>query len=249
MQLLEVTLPEPPANLALDEAILDQAEDGLKQPGQDPSQKAPAFEFLRLWSPANYFVVVGRSCRVAEEVHLDFCQQNQIPVLRRSSGGGTILAGPGCLLYSLVISYQRDPRLRMINHAHEMVISQMQQALRTIGIAADYRGQSDLTLGNLKFSGNAMRCKRHHFLYHGTLLLDFDLELMPRALKSPPRQPDYRAGRSHKEFVTNLHADAIQLRQAIVDQWNAQPTSTWPSARTQELVQEKYGREEWNFRH
>ncbi len=99
-----------------------------------------------------------------------------------------------------------------------------------------------------KFSGNSLRVKRRHLLYHGTLLFDFDLELIARCLKHPPREPDYRAGRPHAEFVANLPATREQLRTALESSWQATTAlAPWPRERTAALMEQKYGRDEWNL--
>jgi lipoate-protein ligase A len=66
------------------------------------------------------------------------------------------------------------------------------------------QGICDLTIDNRKCSGNSLRVARDHVLYHGTLLVDFDLPLLERCLRTPPRQPAYRAERAHGSFVANL---------------------------------------------
>ena len=83
----------PAENLALDEALLLTAEEEKRQQ-----------EVLRLWEPRQPFVVLGSSSRIAAEVRLDGCRDRGIPVLRRTSGGAAIVAGPGCLMYALVLS-------------------------------------------------------------------------------------------------------------------------------------------------
>ncbi|HJT30886.1 MAG TPA: hypothetical protein VJ783_02385, partial [Pirellulales bacterium] len=88
MHLLELTLPTPAENLALDEALLDEAEQHAA---------AGTGECLRLWEPAHRLVVVGRSSCVSTEVRTDFCRRQGLPILRRSSGGAAIVSGPGCL--------------------------------------------------------------------------------------------------------------------------------------------------------
>ena len=65
-------------------------------------------------------------------------------------------------------------------------------------------GSGDLTLGRRKFSGSAQRRLREHILVHASLLYDFALDRIGRYTLMPPRRPDYRGGRSHEEFVTNL---------------------------------------------
>ena len=161
MRLLDLTLPLR-ENLALD-GVLDRP--------NTPSDR----EVLRFWEPAEPMVVVGRSSRLAAEVRLDYCRQHGIPVLRRPSGGAAIVTGPGCLMYALVLSYALRPPLRAVDYAHSFVLGMMAAALgqRTPGVCC--RGISDLVVGDLKFSGNSVRCKRQYLLYHGTLLYDFPL--------------------------------------------------------------------------
>lgn len=234
MQRLDLTLPTPAENLALDEALLDAAESG-----------EIAGEVLRFWEPASHFVVLGRSSRATVEVHGEACRRRGIPVLRRSSGGAAVVAGPGCLMYGVVLSYERRPALRMLDQAHAYVLGHVAEGLRTLGIAAVMRGTSDLAVEQRKVSGNSLRCKRNHFLYHGTLLYNFDLPLIGELLGTPPRQPEYRAARPHEAFVANLPASATALRDALAAAFGARgPLTQWPRARTASLVADRYSREQ-----
>jgi lipoate-protein ligase A len=109
------------------------------------------------------------------------------------------------------------------------------------------RGTSDLALGQLKFSGNSIRLKRDHLLYHGTLLYGFPLGLIDRCLAMPPRRPEYRQGRPHRAFLTNLPLDAAVLRQSLLAAWDAtQQRPDWPHELTARLAAEKYNRRQWN---
>ncbi len=81
MKYLDRTLGTAQENLAGDEALLDGCEEG----GSD--------EILRFWEPRQYFVVLGYPNKVSAEVNLDSCRTLGIPVLRRCSGGGTVLQG------------------------------------------------------------------------------------------------------------------------------------------------------------
>src|SRR5437763_15121442 len=95
MLFLDTTLPAAADNLALDEALLLQAEAG--QGG----------EVLRLWEWPGPAVVLGSGCWLAEDVIEIACADDGVPVLRRSSGGGTGLPGGGCPAYSLVLRCDR----------------------------------------------------------------------------------------------------------------------------------------------
>jgi lipoate-protein ligase A len=238
MQLLDLTLPTPPENLALDEALLDAAQAG------------ECGETLRLWESPEPLVVVGRASHVALEVNLDVCQSRSIPVLRRASGGAAIVGGPGCLMYAVVLNCELRPGLRMIDQAHRFVLESIACGLQTLAPGVARRGISDLTVdGQMKFSGNSLRASRSHLLYHGTLLYDFPLSLVSELLRTAPRQPEYRQGREHDQFVANLPLAIHELRSAIISAWPIEGhLDAWPTTRTERLAREKYASPEWNLR-
>jgi lipoate---protein ligase len=236
MRYLDLTLPTPEENLALDEALLEEAE-----------AAAEARETLRLWEPHEPMIVVGRSSIVEEEVHVDPCRAHGVPILRRPSGGAAIVAGPGCLMYTLVLSYERRPELRPVVQAHAFVLGTIVKALDPLRAGVHSAGTSDLAVGDRKFSGNSMRARRRHFLYHGTLLYQFRLALINLYLKPPPRMPEYRGGRNHAIFVANLSLSRESIGEALIQAWNASERSVdWPRALVARLVAERYSRADWN---
>jgi lipoate-protein ligase A len=114
---------------------------------------------------------------------------------------------------------------------------------------AEQAGISDLALGGRKFSGNAQQRKRTHLLHHGTILYDFDLALAGRYLRPPPRQPEYRAGRAHEEFLRNLQIPVGEVRRRLRAAWGADtPMTEWPGELVRRLVGEKYALEAWTRR-
>ena len=237
MKLLDLTLPTPAENLALDEALLEEAE-AAGQPT----------EVLRLWEAAEPFVVLGRSSKLAVEARPENCGRRGIPIVRRCSGGGAVVAGPGCLMYALVLSFEREVALRMIERAHAYVLERIAASLRSERPGVEHQGISDLTLGRWKFSGNSLRCKRTHFLYHGTILYQFPIPLIAECLGRAPREPEYRAGRDHVEFVRNLDLPRETLREAIIRCWDVSgPLESWPRDRTARLVKTRYDLEKWNL--
>ena len=229
MQLLDLTLPTPAENLALEEALLLEAEEGR---GPD--------EVLRIWEAQEPMIVMGRSGKLEREVDAGECRRRGVPVFRRASGGGTVVLGPGCLGYAVVVPYSRHAHLRMLDEAHAFVLEKLAAALRALAPGVARHGISDLTFeseGLRKFSGNSLRCRREHFLYHGTILYDFDLSLLDSLLQHPPREPDYRAGRAHGEFIANLALPREKVRSAIRSAFGDPPEVTdWPAARVAELA-------------
>ena len=207
MQYIDLTSPDPGWNLTLDESLLEICEMG-------------GSEVLRVWESASYFIVMGLSGREEREVHLVACRRDGIPILRRKTGGGTVLQGPGCLNYTLVLRKDRDPALSRIDTTHAYCLDRLAQRLRSMQPAIRRDGISDLTLEGKKFSGNAQRRLRRAILYHGTLLYDFDRERVERYLKEPERQPDYRMHRSHRTFLRNLEISPESLKKILLQEWN-----------------------------
>ena len=236
MRYLDLTLHSLAENLALDEALLGEAE----------KSDSPR-ETLRIWESPTPGVVIGRSSRVSVEVRGDECRARQIPVLRRISGGAAVVVGPGCLMYALVLSLRLRPELRAIDRAHSIVLGKIVAALQPMVAGVTARGICDLAIDDKKFSGNGVRSKRNALLYHGTLLYGFPLEMVGRLLAAPPRQPKYRQDRGHDAFVMNLRLDAAALRSALRSAWDAnEPCQEWPRSETARLTAEKYSQSGWN---
>ncbi len=238
MLILDLTLDSPAENLALDEALLLAAEEDAGPSG-----------VLRLWEPRQAFVVLGSSSRYESEANIPACRADGVPVLRRPSGGAAILAGPGCLMYALVLSYERHPDLQAVDLAHEYVLDRLATAIGKHVPGVHKAGTSDLAFGDRKFSGNSMRCKRRALLYHGTLLYRFPVEQIHRYLGIPPRQPDYRRKRQHGDFVANLPLDRETLAAAVREAFDAdEPLTDWPRKRMRQLAADRYNDRGWNER-
>jgi len=236
MKYLDLTFPTPAENLACDEALLEFCEE------------TGGSEILRIWEPTQYFVVVGYANKVELEVNAENCRAKQIPVLRRCSGGGAIVQGPGCLNYSLILNFTDNYLLQTITRTNRFVMERHREMLQAHwGMTLKTEGHTDLASGALKFSGNAQRRRKNFLLFHGTFLLDFDISAIEQFLKMPSKQPNYRENRSHKDFLTNLNRKSEELKALLregwgaVDQLEAIPDFT-------KLVNEKYSRNDWNFK-
>jgi lipoate-protein ligase A len=234
MDFLDVTLPTLPENLALDEALLLKAEAGR------------GGEMLRLWEWSRSAIVLGAGGRIADDVDVAACERDSVPLARRSSGGGTVLLGAGCLLYSLVLRYDRAEELRDIRKSYHWILARITEAGPGLSVA----GPSDLAVGDRKVGGSAQQRKREHLLHHGSLLYAFDLPLMGRYLREPPRQPDYRGRRSHAEFLTNVSIGGPELRSRLATAWQATSAHRpLPAELIGQLLAERYASPEWAYRH
>jgi lipoate-protein ligase A len=272
MNYLDLTLPSVAENLALDEALLLEAEAGRSA------------EILRFWEWPTPAVVLGAGGRLSEDVNQHACQADEVAIFRRSSGGGTVLLGRGCLCYSLVLSYERHPALREIHSSFRFILGRVRDAVAPLipsqgsgpgskiedrrskienptssfvgpqssildprsSCRLELAGTSDLAISGRKISGNSQQRKRRFLLHHGTILHAFDAKLADRYLLMPSRQPEYRLQRKHSEFVTNLPVPLNELESRILAAWNATaPLDSWPKEAVRRLVENKYSRPEW----
>ena len=246
MQLIDAALATPAEVLAVDEALLDWCETG------------GSGELLHFWEPREPFVVVGYANKVATEVNVPACESAGIPIFRRCTGGGAIVQMPGGLNYSLILQITAAGPTRNITSANQFIMDRNRAAIELAannlnhsGLAnsISVRGHTDLCAGNVKFAGNSQRRHRNFLLFHGTLLLNCNLALVSDFLRMPSLQPDYRAGRSHLDFVTNLNLPAEAVKSAFAQVWNAVPASLEiPREKITRLAKEKYATREWNFK-
>ncbi len=209
MRFEDVSFPDPQQNIAFDENLLRLAD---KQ-GAGPASPAGG-PVLRFWESPRVFIVVGRIGKIEEDVRLKEAEADGVPVLRRASGGGTVVQGPGCLNYALVLSKIQYPVLNDLRKSYEWISGKVIAALEPLGVEAVFRPTSDIVLAGSekKFSGNAQKRGKNYILHHGTILYDFDLSLITRYLTMPKDVPEYRKGRSHADFVTNIPIDPAAFK-------------------------------------
>ncbi|MDX1953176.1 MAG: lipoate--protein ligase family protein [Verrucomicrobiota bacterium] len=242
LKVVEYKAASPAEQLAMEEVLLNECDNGELGP------------VLLWWESSSYFVVVGYSNRVGREVFVERCQEDGVPILRRCSGGGTVLLGPGALCYSLVLPISHDPALETINGTNRFIMERNREAFADlVKEPVLVQGYTDLTLGRVKFSGNAQRRKRNAVLFHGSILHGMELSLLERYLRVPSSQPEYRENRAHESFVCNFPSTVNMIKDSFEAKWNAvgeidQSGKKWEMVkqRVERLVAERYSTEAWN---
>lgn len=147
-------------------------------------------------------VVIGRGGDPAVETRPQIIADDGVPLLRRRGGGCAVVVDPGNLVVSLVLPV---PGVGAITAAFTAISAQIAAALAALGVG-DVRqaGVSDLTLDDRKLGGSCIWRTRGLLYYSTTLLVDPAWDLIDRYLPHPPREPAYRRGRPHREFLTSL---------------------------------------------
>ena len=195
-----------PAVRAAVEVLLGPADEALRGLEDDFALLAAGAAAARTWSCRQPTVVLGASRDAEAEVDLAECRSRGVGVVRRASGGGTVLVEQGTLQYALVLPHPCDGPAPSLDEARRASNALAREALRAAGGPATLQedASGDLRLGDRKVGGLAMRRNRHATLVHGTLLLEADLGRIAAVLRHPRREPAWRRGRSHAEFLATL---------------------------------------------
>ena len=145
-------------------------------------------------------IVMGISGKQEELVCPETLNRNPIPVLRRFSGGGTVIVDEDTLFVTFIFDKHHhpfspypEPILRWAETFYQEAFSLPSFRLR----------ENDFTLGERKCGGNALYIRKQNWLLHTSFLWDFTPEKM-NYLLFPKKTPHYRQGRAHHEFVCSL---------------------------------------------
>ena len=224
-------------HLAIDELLLNHVNSTKKSSG------------IRFYDSNELAVVLGLGNKVKEHVNISACKANTVSILRRCSGGGSIIQGNGCLSYALFLRYEDFPECSDIKTTTETLLNYICAALQKYGVAAEMKGISDVAINNKKIIGNAQRRLKDACLFHGCILYDFDINCIASYLKAPPTEPGYRQARTHQDFVQNIELSKEKLVEAFLSIWPcAKHDIPIPIQDIQALSSQKYTREEWSFK-
>jgi len=167
-----------------------------------------------VFEPERVLVVVGKGSDVERELQTEHIVADGVPVLRRGSGGCAVVLTPGMMAVAFAL-YTREQRksseyFQTFNRA---VI----RALEECGVRdLEHAGISDIARAGRKIAGSAIYRNRELLFYHSIVNLAGETALIERYLRQPPRMPDYRAERSHADFVTSLQAEGFAVNRAVM---------------------------------
>jgi lipoate-protein ligase A len=185
MLCLNVESTDPFFNLAAEECLL----------------KDISGEYLILYinSPA---VIIGKHQVAHREADTAFVSKENIPVIRRISGGGAVFHDAGNLNFSFILQSSQGRQVDFKKYTEPVI-----DFLRTLGITASFEGKNDLKVGGFKISGNAEHVFHERVLHHGTLLFNSDLRLLSSSLRKDTSHYSTRAVGSNPSPVMNLKQD------------------------------------------
>ncbi len=236
----------PAESAALDEAILE-----AHASGEAPN----TLHFYRRAAPT---VSIGYFQKVDETVELGECERLGVAVIRRRSGGSSIYTDAGQLIFGLVVRASDLPKGR--EESFRFICSAIARAVGSLGVGAYYRPANDVEIGGRKVSGNAQFISRGSVLHHGTILVDTNTSNMDAVLKVERAKhpslvkPSDRVTTLASILGTRPDIEVIkesigrEISTALACKLDRSSLSPKEKDLVRKLVQERYGRKDWNLR-
>ncbi|MCB1181397.1 MAG: lipoate--protein ligase family protein, partial [Chlamydiia bacterium] len=145
-------------------------------------------------------VVLGISAKTQELINIEQAKNQNIPLIKRFSGGGTVYIDENTLFVTFIWE-KKSLEIPFFPHAMMEWSEKLYRPL--FGEASFALQENDYVIGEKKVGGNAQYIQKERFLHHTSFLWEFDPNRM-NVLKVPPKQPKYRQKRSHKDFLMGI---------------------------------------------
>ena len=246
-RLVDSDLADPAFTVAADEAIA-RARSENKVPNT-----------LHFYRRNVLTISLGYFQEVEKSINSQFCQQNNIQIVRRVSGGSAVYTDPGHLVYGLAVDEASLPSDR--NKAFELVCGAIVLALKELGIEAQFKSINDVLVNGRKVSGSAQMRRWGIVLQHGTLVLSNEGNMLSSALKMDIKKIDAR-GQKPETYVTSIseitgqEPDIEKIKAAIVKGFESvfgikfenSDLTHYENKLIKQLIIDKYGNDEWNLK-
>ena len=247
MRFIPLIVARPEVQMAIDEAVMiarieEKVEDTVR---------------LYVFKPSS--ITIGRFQSVEYDVDLEKCKQLEIPVVRRITGGGSVFHDQyGEITYSAVIGEDSYKGLKNVEESYRAIASPLVEALREVGLNGGFSGLNDIIANGKKISGSAQTRRKGVILQHGTFMYATRLDILASVLKVSQKKLQDKGVRSIWERVTTLEREGIKvsreevyniLRHKFFEKFPLEEgkLTDYELELAEELLKEKYGREEWNF--
>ncbi|MBI4317497.1 MAG: lipoate--protein ligase family protein [Chloroflexi bacterium] len=172
---------------------------------------------ITLMSPREPYVCIGFHQELEKEIDVDYCGEQDIPTMRREIGGGAVYLDDGQVFYHWIFHPERLPR--QVEEVFRLYCQSLVQTYRAIGIDAEHRPVNDILVRGRKIGGTGAASIGEATVLAGSLMFDFNFELMARVLKVPSEKFRDKVYQSLQEYMTTIKRELGKDvdRQAVKD--------------------------------
>lgn len=177
-------------------------------------------------------IVVGKNQNTTEEINQKYCDDNNIKIVRRVSGGGAVYHDLNNLNYTIISSGRSGEEFNFKSFSQPVI-----DALASLGVEANFTGRNDLEISGQKFCGNAQYVRSGRIMHHGCLMFDVNTSVLAEALKVSKDKIESKGIKSVRARVTNIKEHLPNKEMTVEDFKNALKTH----------MNEKYGMTDYTF--
>ena len=255
-------------NMAIDEAIFINCQ----------QKKSPPTIRIYGWTPPA--VSLGYFQKAENAVDLEACKKRGVDVVRRLSGGRAVLHHRE-LTYSIICRESTPPLGSSVLETYKTISECFIRTLEDLGLAVQWvtsrekrtPAQSpnkkascfsspswyEITVEGKKICGSAQKRGDGVLLQHGSLLIDYDPELLAEVLVSRKREEAFLAEIRSTTTAINQHlfrkVDVNRLKELVLKSFECHlgitltrgELSDYESHLKDLLLKEKYATDEWNL--
>lgn len=165
-------------------------------------------EALDIVSPATPFVSVGYFQNAEQEVDLEYCKKEGLPIIRREVGGGTVYLDRNQIFYHVTWNEKNPHFPKKISEIYKSLSVPPIETYQEFGIKAGFREVNDIvTAEGRKIGGLGGANIEDSMVFVGSVILDFDYEKMVRAIKAPDEKFRDKVFKTMKENVTTMNRE------------------------------------------
>ncbi|MFA4700669.1 lipoate--protein ligase family protein [Pyrococcus kukulkanii] len=247
MRFIPLIVARPEVQMAIDEAIMRARIEG----------RVPDTVRLYVFKPSS--VTIGRFQSVKHDVNLEKARELGIPVVRRITGGGSVFHDEyGEITYSVIIGEDYHPALKNIQESYRFLAGPLVDALKDLGLNAEFSGLNDIIVNGKKISGSAQTRRKGVILQHGTFMYSTRLEVLASVLKVSKEKLKDKGVKSIYERVTTVEREGIKLsreeayellKNSFFRAFPLEPgeLTDYELELAEKLIEERYGNERWNL--
>jgi len=162
-------------------------------------------EGINILAPSSPYVCIGYHQNLEQEVDLDYCKINNIPVFRREVGGGAVFLDGNQIFYQIVLHKDHPLASTDKTEFYQRMLQPVADTYRELGIPAKYRPVNDVvTLEGRKIAGTGAAEIGDYIILVGNLIADFDYKTMARVLRVPDEKYRDKVFKSMTENLTTI---------------------------------------------